>query len=93
MDCSWVWGEEGQSTIYEILKENSAARRASRLAAEHVVPRMKLPEPLVTVIQRYLTPSKVVETFAPLPAAPNGDADPARQAAPDQEDLTAGVLR
>ena len=60
-------GAARAQAIKDILRSNSKARNATRLAAQHVVPRMgvryKVPKLAVQVMQLFLVPSSIIEGF------------------------------
>ena len=88
-------GAARAQAIKDILRSNSKARNATRLAAQHVVPRMgvryNVPGLPVQVIQLCLVPSEIVMGFVTHEAAASVPEE-AGELAPGLAPLTASVV-
>ena len=69
-------GPAGAQSIADALRQNSEARKATRLAAQHIVPRIgvryNLPGLVIQKIRFCLVPSKIVKGFMKHEAAAFG---------------------
>jgi hypothetical protein len=78
--------------IKQILEDNSTARKANRLAAQLILPRLRLPATTIEVIHRYLLPQRLMVNLSQgsaVAALPDGNEDPAHDAAVE----AAGVVK